>query len=251
MVAGCVSLGGAALAAPLDPSMVLQACGMTRVTLGPVGAASHLETIRAMDVVANRAGPDHALVTPDEKIELWFPVGTFDPVQLDAALVRGALSFQQVLAIGPITDLTIADSAQVILPDQRDSDVSYLLEAEAVLDGSMLADVQPSFDMNGAPMIAFRFTDEGGAAFGQYTTDHVGDAFAIVYDRVVLSAPTIREPIFGGQGIITGNFTTTEAENLATTLRSGALPVDLVVENIQEVAGTAPDSDLCQGQAAE
>ncbi len=249
MVAGLMATGGAALAAPLDPSMVLQACGMTRVTLGPVGAASHLETIKAMDVVANRAGPDHALVTPDEKIELWFPVGTFDPVQLDAALVRGALSFQQVRATGLITDLTIADNAQVILPDADGT--GYLLEAEAVIDNAMISDAQVIFDMDGAPVVAFRFTEAGSAAFGQYTTDHVGEAFAIVYDRRVLSAPIIQSPIYGGSGIITENFTATEAENLAMTLRSGALPVDLVVENIQEVAGTAPDSDLCQGQAAE
>ncbi len=53
--------------------------------------------------------------------------------------------------------------------------------------------------------------------------------FAIVLDNKVLSAPNIREPITGGSGQISGNFTADSATTLAALLRAGALPAKLTV----------------------
>ncbi len=53
--------------------------------------------------------------------------------------------------------------------------------------------------------------------------------FAIILDNVVLSAPTIEEPILGGQALISGGFTVEEAGQLSVALRSGKLPVELKV----------------------
>jgi SecD/SecF fusion protein len=53
--------------------------------------------------------------------------------------------------------------------------------------------------------------------------------FAIVLDGKVLSAPVIREPITGGSGQISGNFSVQEATQLSALLRAGALPVPLKV----------------------
>ena len=62
-----------------------------------------------------------------------------------------------------------------------------------------------------------------------------GLPFAIVLDDKVISAPVIREPILGGTGQISGNFTVQEANDLAVLLRSGALPAKLTV--IEETHG--------------
>src|SRR5262249_25566733 len=58
---------------------------------------------------------------------------------------------------------------------------------------------------------------------------NVGRPFAIVLDNKIISAPVIREPILGGTGQISGNFTVESANELAILLRGGALPAPLKV----------------------
>ena len=61
------------------------------------------------------------------------------------------------------------------------------------------------------------------------------------FDDQVLSAPIIREPIVGGSGQISGNFTLEDASNVATLLRSGTLPgrLSLVDQQVVEPAANA------------
>src|SRR6185436_19419569 len=56
-----------------------------------------------------------------------------------------------------------------------------------------------------------------------------GRLFAIILDNQVISAPQIQEPILGGRGQISGNFTTQSANDLAILLRAGALPAPLKI----------------------
>ncbi len=102
----------------------------------------------------------------------------------------------------------------------------YLLKSVPEVEGADLIDARAEFD-NGSPAVAFRFNTNGAIKFGNYTAANVGHPFAIVLDDKVITAPNIRSAIRGGAGIITGNFTTEEATNLAIQLRSGALPTSL------------------------
>ncbi|HEV2000652.1 MAG TPA: protein translocase subunit SecD, partial [Xanthobacteraceae bacterium] len=61
------------------------------------------------------------------------------------------------------------------------------------------------------------------------TQENVGRPFAIILDNKVISAPVIREPILGGSGQISGNFTVQQANDLAILLRAGALPAPLTI----------------------
>ena len=70
------------------------------------------------------------------------------------------------------------------------------------------------------------------------TTNNVGKRLAIILDNKIISAPQIREPILGGNGQISGNFTFQSATDLALLLRSGALPAPL---NIIEESTVGPD----------
>ena len=77
-----------------------------------------------------------------------------------------------------------------------------------VVRGDELVDAQPGFDQRtNEPIITFRFNNAGARKFGNFTKEHVGRPFAIVLDDKVISAPVIREPILGGSGQISGNFT--------------------------------------------
>ncbi len=82
------------------------------------------------------------------------------------------------------------------------------------------------------------------------TTENVNRPFAIVLDNEIISAPVIREPITGGSGQISGNFTVESANDLAVLLRAGALPAKLsVVEERTVGPGLGADS-IAAGQRA-
>jgi preprotein translocase subunit SecD len=73
------------------------------------------------------------------------------------------------------------------------------------------------------------------------------NAFAIVLDGVVVSAPRFNEPILGGQAEIQGNFTAQEAKDLASILKYGALPVTLEAVDITTVSPTVGSDQLRAG----
>jgi len=94
--------------------------------------------------------------------------------------------------------------------------------------GDRLTDAKQDFDQrSGQPIVSFRFDTVGAREFGDVTRENVNHRFAIVLDKKVITAPNIQEPILGGSGMITGNFTTQEASDLALLLRAGALPAPL------------------------
>ncbi len=101
--------------------------------------------------------------------------------------------------------------------------------SRALVDGADLTDAQPSFDQNNRSVVTFKFNQKGALRFGKLTADNVNKPFAIVLDDIVQSYPTINEPILGGTGQISGNFTTEESAALAIVLRSGALPAKLTI----------------------
>lgn len=110
------------------------------------------------------------------------------------------------------------------------------------VDGQDLVDAQPAFDNNHQPVVSFRFNQKGALKFGKLTADNVGKPFAIVLDGVVQSFPRINEPILGGSGQISGNFSVEETNSLAVVLRSGALPAKLVPVE-QRTVGPSLGSD--------
>jgi SecD/SecF fusion protein len=106
----------------------------------------------------------------------------------------------------------------------------YVVKRKVEVAGDNLVDAQAGYDQRGGmPVVNFRFDTVGGKRFAEITQQAVGQPFAIVLDNKVLSAPTIREPILGGSGQISGNFTTQGANDLAILLRAGALPAPLKV----------------------
>src|SRR5262249_26068912 len=105
----------------------------------------------------------------------------------------------------------------------------YLIHKDASVTGQDLADASPAFDYNGQPVLNFHLSMRGAGVFGRLTQENVGRPFAIVLDGEVLTAPVIGEPILGGYGQISGNFTVEEAMRLAILLRAGMLPVKLIV----------------------
>jgi len=112
-----------------------------------------------------------------------------------------------------------------ILFEDFDPPIPYLVRSRAIVKGEELTEASSGFDQrSGEPMVFFRFNATGSQKFGRVTSENVGRPFAIVLDDEVLSAPVINEPIVGGSGQISGNFTPQTANDLAVLLSAGALP---------------------------
>ncbi|GEO81100.1 protein translocase subunit SecD [Pararhodospirillum oryzae] len=115
--------------------------------------------------------------------------------------------------------------------------------------GDRLTGAQATFQ-NGEPVVSFRFDTVGGRKFGQVTSENQGHFLAIVLDNTVISAPRIREPILGGSGVITGTFTTQQAQDLALLLRAGALPAPLTVLEERTVGPGLGADSIAAGELA-
>jgi preprotein translocase subunit SecD len=134
--------------------------------------------------------------------------------------------------------------SEIVKGSQSENGQPYLLEKRVIVSGEELTDAQPGFDQRTSePIVSFKFNTSGARAFARATQENVGRPFAIVLDDEVISAPVIREPILGGSGQISGNFTVESANNLAILLRAGALPARLTpIEQRVVGAGLGQDS---------
>ena len=136
-----------------------------------------------------------------------------------------------------------APFGKIIVSDFTDPNIKYLVEKKARVGGENLIDAKASFDPQQGHAVSFRFDTTGAQKFGKATSENVGKRFAVILDGVVITAPVINSPITGGSGIITGNFDTQEATNLAVLLRAGALPAPLeIIEERSVGPGLGADS---------
>jgi preprotein translocase subunit SecD len=138
----------------------------------------------------------------------------------------------------------VPPESEILQGPAKEGKPSYLIEKRIMVSGEDLTDAQPGFDQRTSePIVTFRFNTSGARKFGRVTQENVGRPFAIVLDNEVISAPVIREPILGGSGQISGNFTVEQANDLAILLRAGALPAPLtIIEERTVGAGLGQDS---------
>jgi preprotein translocase subunit SecD len=138
-----------------------------------------------------------------------------------------------------------------LLPSAQPPQTSYVVKKQVLVSGGELTDAQAGFDQRtGEPVVNFKFNTTGARKFAQATSENVGLPFAIILDNKVISAPNIREPITGGQGQISGNFTVEGANDLAILLRAGALPAPLTVVEERNVGPGLGQDSIEAGQLA-
>ena len=105
-------------------------------------------------------------------------------------------------------------------------------EGNQILDGKQVASAKAGMTEDKATgskayVVSLTFTEEGKQAFAEATTNGVGKPIYIIYDNQIISAPTVREAITGGQCQIDGMADYEEANNLASTIRIGSLSLEL------------------------
>lgn len=151
----------------------------------------------------------------------------------DPAAIRELLGTTAQMSFHWVADSKSSGQRMPVKMYNRDPDApeqEMVLEREVAMKGEHIRDAQMGFNSEtGQAVVNFRLDRSGGQLFGELTRANIGRALAIVLDDRVVTAPVIRGIIGGGQGEISGAFTTQEASQVALLLRSGALPAPLAV----------------------
>jgi protein-export membrane protein SecD len=192
----------------------------------------------------------------EDRILLQVP-GERDPAALRRLLGQTAqLTFHMVDMGTSAAEVRRGDASAglMVVPSAEETEAGepvtdWVLRRRVELSGENLTDAQPSFQEN-QPVVSFRFDTSGARKFADITTENVGRLFAIVLDDEVISAPRIQEPITGGSGVISGDFTVQEANELALLLRSGALPAPLAVLQERTVGPDLGADSVAAGEIA-
>lgn len=148
------------------------------------------------------------------------------------------------------------DPSQYLISCEKDGSYKYVL-APADLIGTDIESATAGLPQQGAGgwQVELLMTTEGAKKFATSTQklsaqQAPNDQFAIVLDGVVISAPSVNEPILGGSAVISGSFTADEARALAQVLKYGALPVSLEVDEVQQISPTLGADQLRAGLIA-
>ena len=162
--------------------------------------------------------------------------------KLDFRMVDQSMPAEQAAQSRPPADSEVLDG---------EGGTKYLIEKRVLVSGADLTDAQPGFDQRTSePIVSFRFNSSGARKFAEATQANVGKPFAIVLDNRVISAPVIREPILGGSGQISGNFTVQSANDLSILLRAGALPAPLTIIEERTVGPGLGQDSITAGEHA-
>jgi len=222
--------------------------GLMRLAPTDAASAARLrelveDSIAMIEQRLRDAGIKLASVMPDgaDRIRIFLP-GMMEPdrvtaifatkVKVSFRLIDVSMSAEQAQSGTP-------PAGTEVLPGFKDSR-PYLVASDSALDGDDISYAGPGFATGTKdPIASFRFNGRGTRRFAHITAENVGRSFAIVLDGKVVSAPVIREPITGGSGQISGNFTLEEASSVAMLLRAGSLPGHLGLVDQQVVQPAA------------
>jgi len=232
----------------------LGAGGTTELELSRDGAKFRLElteqgilvqqrdaVTRSLEVLRRRVDPDgvrEISLRPSGNNRITLEIPGADNAQeiIDLATKTAKLSFHDVN-----TDLSVEDIQAERFNKARFERVPMkeggfiVINKREIISGDDLNDSKPAFGQDGRPVVTFAFNTTGSKRFANHTLNNIKRPFAIKLDDTIISAPTIQEPIMGGSGQISGVGTVADSQELATLLKSGALPVKLTVETQKTV----------------
>lgn len=217
------------------------------------------------------AGRAKELINKTAKLDFMIFHEAYDPAKLaewiQEAETKGGYSMAQMAYGEYVTrlnadlkdklpkDSTILFEKNASARNMENGAVPYLLRTDTNLGGDELKDAFVTQDQYGSWQVAIHFTPQGGSKFADLTERNVGKQMAVVLDKVVKSAPSIREKIPGGRGVIelgTGNAQEIldEAQLIATALRAGSLPASLEQLEERTVGPSLGADSIAKGKKA-
>jgi len=189
----------------------------------------------------------------DERIIVQAP-GVSDPEMLKQRIGQTALmTFHMVREVSPDEAQTgrLPAGTMLVEPYPGSGVSQEIVERRPRFTGERLVRASPSTDsQTNEFVLSFQLDSQGTRLFCRITSDNTGNRFAILLDNQVLTAPRINEPICGGSGQISGNFTAQSANDLAVMLRAGALPAPLTVIDERTVDASLGQDAINSGGTA-
>ncbi len=186
--------------------------------------------------------------------------GVAEPlVQTERATINGERVDKLVVELPGVTDIDRAVAVIGELPqlDFRIATTTYIAPKNATstyatstmdatisyipskLDGSYLERAIVEFDpTTRQPLVQLQFNAEGKKLFAELTEENVGNIIGIFLDDRAISEPMVNEPITDGIAVISGNFTTPQAQELVRNLNYGALPVPVNLIGSQTIGAS-------------
>ena len=154
---------------------------------------------------------------------------------LEFRIARGNAPFpSREAALSSFNNRQLPPDAEILQEDVRDKvdaskvveTVYWVVDKQRTVTGRDLKNSRPSRGRLNEPIVEFSLNPEGAEKFSELTGNNIGKPLAIVLDGKIVSAPRINARI-RDNGIIEGGFTEDSAQDLATVLRSGALPASI------------------------
>ncbi|MEO6051746.1 MAG: protein translocase subunit SecD [Pyrinomonadaceae bacterium] len=234
----------------------INAYGVKEPTLQRQGASDSGQILLQMPGVEN---PERVkeLVKGESRLELMKIVSPPNPapVQIyptkEAALqsIGGKESLTRKVLVYADRDETAKASPT---PSADTTPKQYVVvENPAVVDGSELRDAAAIQGKGGGSdyQISFSFKPSGAQKFGDWTGKNIGNYMAVVLNDEVKSAAYIKSQIFDS-GEISGRFTKNTADDLALTLKSGALPAGIEYQEERTVGPSLGADSIRAGVSA-
>ncbi|NNN11141.1 MAG: protein translocase subunit SecD, partial [Acidimicrobiaceae bacterium] len=250
---------------PVSQAVLNQTISIIRNRVDGLGVAQPNISSQGQNIVVQLPGiknPNSALALIGQTAQLEFrtvlcaiPAYTPPPKSIKKSSIPAAAcpttqAQSNLMAYAPTTSQSANHpSANVILPQQGTTGPRFVL-GPSQASGNILKTAYAGVDSSGNWVVDFTLTSSGSPIFDKIAAANYQKDVAIVLDDVVESAPQINSKSFGGTGQIRGNFTQTQANNLALVLRYGALPVQLQQQTVQTVSATLGKASLKAGVLA-
>ncbi|HET8995228.1 MAG TPA: protein translocase subunit SecD [Acetobacteraceae bacterium] len=220
-----------------DLDIITQPNGVITLTLSQVALTERASSAvqQSIEIVRRRVD-DTGVVDPQierqgsDRIVVQLP-GISDPDRIKQLLGKTAhMTFHLVDESANAASGGPPPPGDEFLPMQNNPREKIAVRRRVDVDGADLTDARAGTNSeSGEWVVNFSFNAIGTRKFADITRANVNRRFAVVLDNQVITAPVIREPITGGRGQISGNFTASSATDLAVLLRAGALPAPLTV----------------------
>lgn len=216
------------------------------IYLQPVGVALPDEVRQSADIMAQRlAGFERVRVILDGDIDIKIMAINADvtPEEIIQTVTQVGLlelvGFEEASAYLPEPGKCLMTEGQTLYGDvplcaaeTAQADDFEVYEAAFSGDFIEISLAEPGTYGTDDWLIRFVLTEEASESFGEYTQAHIQDYLAIVLDGQVISVPKIQAQIIG-EGVIQGDFSQADANQLARVLTSGALPVQFEVARVE------------------
>lgn len=192
--------------------------------------------------------------------------GIIDPAEAIKQIGKTPfLEFKEELSLeerNQIFQTTLGEEAKDIAPDTACRNIVFLIQfiqaygqdpcfKPTPLTGKYLKSAEIGSDQNTLQsLVLLEFNEEGAKIFEELTSKNIGKQLAIYIDGLPISAPVVQEAISGGKAQISGDFTLKEAQELASNLNAGALPVPIKLISQQSVGPTLGKISLEQSLRA-